>query len=219
MVAGIKGALEFSPEIILAHSDSQLVINQVNDEWQVKTLHLMRYYQELKSIIKRNKGVEFHFNWIGRKENKIADHLASDAINQGQGVYEDGEFIHWNTLVNYGDKASIEKLPEINKCCIVGISRINKSDEGAKYRDFIFLKTGGCDNYSSMSEEELFMVISIRFGEDVLNWLKKALKDSAGRFRKDAIRWTARGLHPNLALKKASVNQEMSDSRKAKTPF
>ena len=44
----------------------------------------------------------------------------------------------------------------------------------------------------------------------------EALESSNEDYVKNALKWTARGLKPNLALKKASVDMEMSNRNSEK---
>ena len=214
MIAGLKAVVEFEPKTVFVHSDSQLIINQINGLWKIKQSHLLLLYNQVFQILNNNKNIDFNFKWVRRQFNKVADHLASSAINQGQGVFVDGEFIEWNEVATMGDIIEIDKLPKVKENCLINIKKANYNDESLRFKDFINLKSGGKDEYSCLSEDELFNIISVRFGKDVVFWLKKALEFSDERFKQDVIRWTARGLYPDLALKKASVNKEMEDKKR-----
>lgn len=216
MVAGLKAVVKFEPKTVFVHSDSQLIINQINGLWKVKQSHLLLLYNQVFQILNNNKNIDFNFKWVRRQFNKVADHLASSAINQSQGVFIDGEFIEWNEVATMGNIIEIDKLPKVKENCLISIKQANCNDADLRFGDFINLKSGGRDEYSCLSENELFNIISIRFGEEVVFWLEKALESSEERFKQDAIRWTARGLYPNLALKKAAVNREMEDKKKNK---
>ena len=213
IINGLKAVIQFIPETVLVYSDSQLAINQINGDWMVKKFHLLILFKQVIEIVNKNKNINFCFKWTSRKFNKIADHLASSAINQSQGVFINGEFIEWTEVADIGSIEEISKLPKVNDICLNAIKRANELNDDFRFRDFISLKVGNKDEYNTFSEDELFSIIGVRFGKDVVNWLKKALKTTDKTFREDAIKWAARGLYPNLALKKASVNRELEDRK------
>ncbi|KAF3778730.1 hypothetical protein EJ110_NYTH40278 [Nymphaea thermarum] len=62
-------------ERVHAFSDSQLIIKQVNGEWQVKDEKLVPYQEIATSLIRQFE--EVHLVHIKRKENPIADGLES----------------------------------------------------------------------------------------------------------------------------------------------
>ena len=216
MIAGLKAIVKFNPEFVLVHSDSQLIVNQINGNWRIKKIHILLLYKQVIEILSKNSNINFSFKWIRRQYNQVADHLASSAIKQGRGVFIDNEFTEWNKIVNVGSTEEINSLPKTYDICANNIEKANKYNKNLRFRDFMNLKVGGRDVYSEFSERELFNIIKIRFGENVGNWLKKSLEISEEEFRKDVIRWTARGLYPNLAFKKASVNREISEKLKRK---
>lgn len=216
MIAGLKATTEYKPKAIFVYSDSQLVVNQVNGEWKIKKNHLEKLCEEIFEIINKNKNICFEINWISRNYNKIADNLASSAIGHNQGVFIDGKLVDWNEVVEITSlkERDISSLPKVNFPCEERISFANDSKEPLRFRDFLALKTNGKDFYSFLTEEELFKIIEIRFGEETVDWIIKALENSDENFKKSAIRWIARGLYPNLALKKASVDEEMQKHKK-----
>lgn len=62
---------------IIIHSDSQLVINQINDEWTVRQQALKGYYKLIKEQL-YNSPHEYEFIWVPREtaEQKLADALS-----------------------------------------------------------------------------------------------------------------------------------------------
>lgn len=70
LIAGLKRVLELKWDSVTICGDSQLVIEQLKDEWQVKSDNLFELYIQAKTLIDQIEHVEFV--WIPRKENKMA---------------------------------------------------------------------------------------------------------------------------------------------------
>ncbi|MGB2958774.1 MAG: ribonuclease HI family protein [Bacteroidota bacterium] len=65
---------------MIVHSDSELMVKQLNGFYRVRNKGLKRYharFQELKKILP----FDIHIRHIGREENKDADRLANEAID------------------------------------------------------------------------------------------------------------------------------------------
>lgn len=62
---------------IMVKSDSQLLINQLNDSWQVRSARIRPLYDEAQSLLRNFPRVSFR--WIPREENKEADLLSRRA--------------------------------------------------------------------------------------------------------------------------------------------
>ena len=63
---------------LLVQGDSQLVINQLTGEWQVKKPELLPLYARVKALENKFQSVEYQ--WIERKENHQADALSAKAL-------------------------------------------------------------------------------------------------------------------------------------------
>ena len=59
--------------------DSELIIKQLKGDYKVKSKNLRPYYLEVQKIL--NEIPNISFEWIPREENRIADHLANQAID------------------------------------------------------------------------------------------------------------------------------------------
>jgi ribonuclease HI len=71
LIAGLKRALELKWDSVTICGHSQLVIEQLKDEWQVKSDNLFELYIQAKTLIDQIEQVELV--WIPRKENKMAN--------------------------------------------------------------------------------------------------------------------------------------------------
>lgn len=60
-------ALREAPQGAKIYSDSQLVVNQVNDEWKVKSQNLLKLCLEAQQLLEEKTAI---LKWIPREENK-----------------------------------------------------------------------------------------------------------------------------------------------------
>jgi ribonuclease HI len=67
-------------EEVTIKGDSKVVIEQMKGEWPCYEQNLQRWAGKIEEIFKKQK-IEPVYEWISRKENKEADHLAQQAIN------------------------------------------------------------------------------------------------------------------------------------------
>ncbi|HDZ86795.1 hypothetical protein LCGC14_0526060 [marine sediment metagenome] len=79
LIYGLGQAAKFGNEIRV-FSDSELIVNQVNGEFKVKQAHLKSLLEIVKQ--ERTKFSEFKITHIPRAENKEADELANEAIDE-----------------------------------------------------------------------------------------------------------------------------------------
>lgn len=67
----------YTGEVIL-EGDSQLVIRQMNGEYEVRAEHLKAYHGRLRQLARSFRKVEFR--WVPREENTVADALSKRAV-------------------------------------------------------------------------------------------------------------------------------------------
>ena len=75
-------AIGYSGEVVV-EGDSQLVIRQMNGEYEVRAEHLQAYHDWLRELARSFRKVEFR--WIPREENTVADALSKRAIEKAWG--------------------------------------------------------------------------------------------------------------------------------------
>ena len=74
-IYGVEAALVARAKDLLVYGDSLLVINQANEEWEVKEKRLKPYNSYLKTLMKGfNKCLFIH---LSRDENQMVDALAT----------------------------------------------------------------------------------------------------------------------------------------------
>jgi len=69
-------------EEAVVHSDSQLVVNQMNGNWKAKQGMYYMYYQTAKKTLQSLPNHRITFKWIPREENTIADNLSKYAVSK-----------------------------------------------------------------------------------------------------------------------------------------
>ena len=202
----------YNPDSVVVKSDSQLAINQINGENDIKASHLVELHKTALSL-KNDLPCSCGFKWIPRDENKLADALASLAVGMPMAVINpDMTFDFWDTD-SFPSNNRTENLPAAHPDCNETILRLNTSEK-IKFADFTGLKTFGIDSYSQMGEAELQQCIEDRFSKETLEWAIKVLAGAEYSYRLSALKWMARGLNPDLALKKVSVDKELSAQNK-----
>jgi len=66
LIQALKYALEHGLTELEIYSDSQLVVNQVNENWKVKKVHLYTLYLVAKEMLAETKST---LSWIPRVQN------------------------------------------------------------------------------------------------------------------------------------------------------
>ena len=209
ILASLREVAQHEPESVVIKSDSQLAVNQINGEYEVKDERLQALHRE---VVAKAKALPCPctFLWIPREENKLADAIASLCVQMPMAVVDTKAktFQFWD-LEDFPANGDITNLPAVHPECEKAIHQLN-SGEKVKFGDFVALKTYGIDDYSRMDKEKLFSCIKDRFSEDTLTWLQLVLSSADSTYEASTLKWTARGLHPDLALKKASVDMEIN---------
>lgn len=202
------------PEVTRAtvRSDSQLVIKQLKGEYRIKNKDMQDLADQVRNVLDA-LGIPVDFEWVPRENNPIADALASSAIGMPQASSDESGVVLWNSVtLEEPDPEQLAKLPDAR--CAKDLARFYNSSKEAKFAEFMALKPGGVDSCSKQNQEHLVEIIGIRYGKQALEWLEAALRDAEAYYALNAMRWAARGLRPDLALKKASVDVEVSANRK-----
>lgn len=75
----------YSGEVV-ALGDSQLVVRQMNGEYDVNAEHLRPYHERLKQLVDRFASVAFR--WVPREENARADALSKAALAEARNDLE-----------------------------------------------------------------------------------------------------------------------------------
>lgn len=76
LVIGLEKAQKLGIKTLEVRGDSQLIINQVNGRWKVKSENLQGLYNQARRLMMQFNKI--NISWIPRKDN----HLADTAVNQ-----------------------------------------------------------------------------------------------------------------------------------------
>jgi len=79
IIAALEHAITLGANQVEIHSDSELVVRQVNGEYRVKKVTLKPLYQQVKQLQSQLKG--FTITHIPRHQNTEADNLANKALS------------------------------------------------------------------------------------------------------------------------------------------
>ncbi len=79
IIAALEHAITLGANQVEIHSDSELVVRQINGEYRVKKATLKPLYQQVKRLQSQLKS--FTITHIPRQQNIEADNLANKALN------------------------------------------------------------------------------------------------------------------------------------------
>nr|WP_278279281.1 ribonuclease HI family protein [Syntrophomonas palmitatica] len=207
IIKAIETVLDLPPGSVLIQSDSQLVVNQVNGIYRIKQQYLAELCNRVHTLIEKYPGT-IELKWVSRNQNSEADALASKAAGTPQAVIKNNKVVTWES--NYiPDSEALRMLPGLLGSCADGIRKLVSMKENAKFKNFKDLRIGGIDQYSHAKVEFLIQCAAVRFGDHAVDWLKEAVESFDTEYGKKALRWVARGLPPDMALKKVAVDMEV----------
>ena len=83
LIAGLTAAAELSAPRVDVRMDSKLVVEQMAGRWQVKHEGLRELAREAVAL--RRLFAEVTFQWVPREQNKHADRLANEALDEAAG--------------------------------------------------------------------------------------------------------------------------------------
>jgi len=80
LIEGLKLAKHFAPNRLVCHLDSELIVRQLNGDYQVRMIHLKPFFEEIQTLVR-----SFHaviFKHIPRSDNYRADALVNKALDE-----------------------------------------------------------------------------------------------------------------------------------------
>jgi len=80
LILALEKALELGARSITISLDSELVVRQIRGEYRVREPHLKTLHQKAQEIL--NQFSQYSILYIPREENRRADQLANEAIDQ-----------------------------------------------------------------------------------------------------------------------------------------
>lgn len=85
---------------VVIQGDSQLVVHQAQGQWKINNANLAQIAARVQPKI---QALNLHLKWVRREENKLADQLSNQAIDQPQSTSA-SEMIDDLKLVRQGDR-------------------------------------------------------------------------------------------------------------------
>jgi ribonuclease HI len=82
LIEGMKLARTYHPNHLICHLDSELVVRQLNGQYQVKVASLQTFYDEVKALMSEFPHVTF--THVPRADNFRADALVNRALDEAQ---------------------------------------------------------------------------------------------------------------------------------------
>lgn len=80
LILALENLINLKDSEIIIQTDSQLIANQMNGSWRVKDKGLKSLYTLAKKLCEQYS--KLSINYIPRTQNKEADRLANEAINE-----------------------------------------------------------------------------------------------------------------------------------------
>jgi ribonuclease HI len=79
LIIGLIGAIKLNIKQLVVYGDSQLIIKQMNNEYNVNSLNIKHLYNNAKNLTYLFDSITFAH--VYRKDNTRADELANDSLN------------------------------------------------------------------------------------------------------------------------------------------
>jgi len=86
LITAVKYASELGYDQVKIHSDSLLVVNQINGLWKVKSAEIRPLREKAYQWLYGEYLGWWELVWVPRKKNALADHYCTLAINHGRGI-------------------------------------------------------------------------------------------------------------------------------------
>jgi ribonuclease HI len=80
LILGLKAIARYEPSAVTVHMDSELVINQMNGQYQVRDGALRPLFEAASALAAELPNVRF--THVPRALNRLADELANQALNE-----------------------------------------------------------------------------------------------------------------------------------------
>lgn len=82
LLEGLKACQKLGAESVVVKSDSELMVRQLNGQYKVRTPHLLPLFTEAVKLLKSFP--EYKVTHVRREENKLADALANQALDNAR---------------------------------------------------------------------------------------------------------------------------------------
>ena len=187
LIVGLQQAEKLGIKKLAIRGDSNLVVNQINGSWKIKSDRLRTLYQQARSLI--NKFSYTSLDWIPREQNKLADAAANYCLDRAQGNKP---------------KTPVTKNPQdLAQKIDANIANIIQLGDRAQFRDYKNLKSGR-DRFSQKNLASLKKLIPENVQAEIAeNW------DGNDIYLAKVYRWYLRGLPATMAIIKVRTDAEI----------
>jgi ribonuclease HI len=99
LILGLQQAKQMGIKILKVVGDSQLVVNHMKGTYRCQSNNLLGLYERAKDLASEFEKIEYFH--IYRKDNKRADQLANNAVNEhldNEYIYESTDYCHDETV-------------------------------------------------------------------------------------------------------------------------
>jgi ribonuclease HI len=184
---------------IIVYGDSQLIIKQLNGEYDVRAPGLVDLHERAHELVAQIPG-EVVFSWVPRAQNTVADALASGrTLAEARAAADPARLVY---------AARAPAPGEVSPLLAAAIARLNRQGS-MSFKEGMRLRVGGRDGFSSWSANTLMAGV----GDEALAVIAKELEPGAPRLA--AYRWTLRGLAAQLACRKGKIDAEVNANAQA----
>jgi ribonuclease HI len=197
LIIGLEKAKELGITQLEIRGDSNLVVNQIQGKWKIKSDRLESLCRQARNLIKNFDRTVI--NWIPREQNKLADRAANicmDGVGKIKPIAKTEETSPVekpkSTTINGDNLAnSVEKLVKLGS--------------SAKFKDYLNLKSGR-DRFTSKNLAELQTFVPAEVQSEISKeW------NGNDTYLAKVYRWYLRGLPAKMAIKKVSVDAEVEE--------
>ncbi len=78
----LRKARDFECKRLIVHSDSELMVRQMNGEYKIKNPEIAGYHRTIRDLLHKSP-FTFEIRYIPREMNREADQLANEGIESG----------------------------------------------------------------------------------------------------------------------------------------
>lgn len=165
---------------------------------------ITEYIERIKKKIKQLE-IDVQYQLVTVKKNKLADALALKAIGKPVAlVHGDGRIEYWKST---NIPLSVVGAPSVERNIKAKIQVLNQR-KNFNYNDCASLTLEKVDQYSNFKQKKLKEIIVLRYGQEKASFIESVLETANEGYKVSSYRWIARGLNPNAAFKRASIEME-----------
>lgn len=182
---------------LTVYGDSQLIIYQVTGKWQCKDAALAQLCRQARQLASQVRG-GVEYRWVPRAQNGLADRAAGGRMQEqpwgGAGP------VYAECVANQHEAQG----PAVSALLARSIASLN-AWASPGFKAFAGLKVGGQDDCSRLK----LALLQEMAGTTCTSMISQAFKEDTTA-QAVALRWAARGLAVQHAIRKVEVDRELA---------